>query len=95
MVKFSPKHVDALEKAPEEEKQALANDLLFWLTLREPDQVPYYIVILPIYEGDLTLGNLMKSIRLVIKSSTIARRLIQIRLNKYVKKKNNEVKSED
>lgn len=106
VVSFSPMHIEALEKAPEEEKEALKNDLLFWLTPREPDhavfleskepdQVPHYLVLLSIYEGDLTLGNLMKNIRLVFKSSVIARRLIQLRLNKYVKKDNTEVRSEE
>jgi len=37
-----------------------------------------------IYEGDLFLGNLMRAITLVMKSSTIARKVIQGILNKYV-----------
>lgn len=103
VVSFSPEHVDVLKKIPDTEKQGLINDIFFWLNPREPDysvilnptdedpnKDPYYIVILPLYEDEFSLSKLMRNIRLVIKSSNIARLLIQLRLNKFIERKEDE-----
>ncbi|MFW9995169.1 MAG: DUF2299 family protein [Candidatus Odinarchaeota archaeon] len=92
-VSFSPVHVEALEILTPDEKSPLIHSLSVWLTPREPEfmlnlssedpkQPPSYIVTLSIYEGGLSLDTLMKSMSLVLKSSAIARRVIQEHLNK-------------
>lgn len=102
-VNFSQVHIDALNQFKKEEKAQLANTLFFWLTPRHPlfilnleptqeNVSPYYLIIMSIYEGDLTLGKLMETINLVEKSSQIARRIIQQNLQKYVI--NKEIKEE-
>ena len=50
------------------------------------DIAPFYIVKLPIYSDELTMGNFMRTIRLVMNSSKLARRLIQLNLNEFIDK---------
>ena len=97
VVKFSPEHIKALELISEEEKAKMISGIFQWLTPREPEYelvltpppdekeaLPYYYVRMGIYEGDLSLGNLMRATTLVMKSSAIARKIIQDILNKHV-----------
>ncbi len=98
VVKFSPEHIKALELSSEEDKANIISRIFQWLTPREPEYelvltpppdqkevLPYYYVRMGIYEGDLSPGNLMRATILVMKSSAIARKIIQEILNKYVK----------
>lgn len=97
-VKFSPIHVDGLKVASDAEKQLLVDDIFFWLSGKDPNfildivpkdksQTPFYLIILSIYEDELNLGNLMRAIDKVKKSSMISIRLIQLHLDKHTNKK--------
>ena len=96
-VLFSPEHVSALKRISEEEKGKMLNDVFFWLTPREPEWTvelnpkpetgrtdPFYLVFAELFEDEFSQSSLVRSVRKVVKSSMIAKRLIQFHLNKYV-----------
>ena len=100
-VNFSPEHIKIIKENPENIKHIMLNNIFMWMTPREPQFIikfnedndfenSYYLIITPLYEGELSFGNFMRSIDKTIKGSLLTRRIIQNSLDKFMKKEEEE-----
>lgn len=94
-VNFSQEHLSVLKANPDNVIAKLKDEIFLWMTPRDPQYIldlqeennferSYYLVITPIYDGELSFGNFMRAIDQTINGTLLIRKLIQNKLNQYV-----------
>jgi len=95
-IRLSEEHAKAYMIAPEELQGSLLHQFAVWLTPREPDymldgefkepekQFNGFTILQSVFSDELSIGSLVRAIKMVLKSAQIGIRLIQENLGKKV-----------
>jgi len=95
-IRLAENHAKAFMAAPENVQGRLLHQFAVWLTPREPDymldgefqgpekQFNGFSIVLLVFSDELSVGTLVRSIRMVLKSARIGIRLVQEHLDKII-----------